>query len=235
MSPGWTWKSRPGQSTTSGLPPSVSAGRTTAIGTRSPYNPRRLDEASTGSVATRKVSAPTGTSWMRRLRHASTIAGAARPGHVQHGARTVAVGHRAADRLIAQLRDDPHVGPHFPCHQGDLEIGQVVVDDAQHRPGLEDAGHRERLRRTSERGDRGDTPPDGDRQLGLVGVLLQHGDRLTGAVQLLDDPQTDPAQPADDHMPGRTGVGGHLVDGGFGGHRRTSVRVARLLLLTPVS
>ena len=80
------------------------------------------------------------------------MAGAARLGHVQHRARTVAVGHRPADRLIAQLRDDPDIGPHFPRHQGDLQIGQVIVDDAQHRPGLENPGHRERLRRNCRTG-----------------------------------------------------------------------------------
>ncbi len=149
--------------------------------------------------------------------------GRGQSGHVQHGTRTVAVGHRAPDRLIAQLRDDPHVRPHFPCHQGNLEIGQVIVDDAEDRPCLEDAGHREGLRRTAERRDGGDTPPERDRELGLVGVLLEHGDRHPGAVQLLDDPQTDAAQPADDHVPGRARVGPDLVEGRFGRHWTTSV------------
>ena len=223
MSPGSTWKSRPGQSTTSGRlarrcrpagPPRSAPGRRTARAGWTTAPP-----AASRPGRSRRRSGPRGCDGSGRPRRSparpAPATSSTAPGPLPSAiARPIAwlpscVTTRTSGRISLATR-------------AISRLARSSSTTQTHRPGLEDAGHGQRLRRTAERRDGGDTPADDDRQLGLVGVLLQHGDRLAGAVQLLDDPQADAAQPADDHMPGRTGVALDLVDGSSGGHRTTS-------------
>ena len=122
---------------------------------------------------------------------------------VQHRTGAIAPGHRPTDRLIPQLRHHPHIRTQFPCHHGDLEILQLVIQDADNRPGAVDPRRDQGGRRRTEGSGRRCTPTGHDVQLGVVAVLLEDGDRLARPPQLLDDAHADATQPAQDHMPVR--------------------------------
>ena len=120
------------------------------------------------------------------------------PGHVQHGHLDPGTG--PADGRVAELDHHPHIGAQFPGQQGRLQRVQVILQRADDRRGAGQPGFGEDLRGPGTAGDVRHPPADEAADQPHVRIVVHDHRRDPGEVQLLNDPQANPVQPADDHV-----------------------------------
>ncbi len=126
--------------------------------------------------------------------------GCGQRGHVEHGAGSGDLGDRRSHGGIGQLHHHPDVGPQLADEQGGLQgldLGALGTDDG---PG---PGQPRLFEDAADPGiahDEGDVPrldhPDQTR----IGLVFDHHHLHPGLVELLDHPQTDALEAADDDV-----------------------------------
>ena len=107
----------------------------------------------------------------------------------------------AAEFLVEHPDDDPDGRVPFSRGEGRIQVDEIVTTGQDDRPGLLDPG----LRQSPRQSRITDDEADAHRRQGLGGVVVgaDGDDHLVAQPKLVDRPQSEMLQPADDDVTGR--------------------------------